>query len=106
KGDALLVRLEGGKGSSRVTAKIGVKAEHGVEKVGETAEIPVVRPGEWLGIRVSYDRNQLSISTDNGFGWMPRGSKPETRRLAIAPDAPLVVGGFVGLLDDFRFAGV
>jgi hypothetical protein len=104
KGDALRVRLEGG---SRITATIGVQDEHGVEKVSTSASIPTVVPDRWLGVRVSYDRNALSISTDEGFGWVLRGvPKAETRRVAIDKDASLAVGGFSGLLDDFVFAGV
>jgi prepilin-type N-terminal cleavage/methylation domain-containing protein len=104
KGDALRVRLEGG---SRITATIGIQDEHGVEKVSTSAAIPTVVPDKWLGVRVSYDRTTITISTDEGYGWVPRGlPKAETRRVAIDKDASLTVGGFSGLLDDFVFAGV
>jgi hypothetical protein len=103
KGDALRVRLEGG---NRITATIGVQDEHGVEKVSTSAAIPTVMPDKWLGIRVSYDRNMISIATDEGYGWIPRGERAEKRRVAIDKDASLTVGGFSGLLDDFVFAGV
>lgn len=103
KGDALRVRLEAG---SRISASIQVQDEHGAEKVALSAAIPAVRPGQWLGVRVAYDRTALTIATDSGFGWVVRGRKDELRRLAPAPDTSLTVGGFSGMLDDFRFAGV
>ena len=104
KGDALKVRLES---ANRVTATISVQDEHGAEKVSTTAQIPTLRIGQWIGLRVSYDCSTLDVSTDVGFGWVRRGSsKSETRRLVPSPDASLTVGGFSGLLDDFRFAGV
>jgi prepilin-type N-terminal cleavage/methylation domain-containing protein len=104
KGDMLRVRLEAG---NRITATIGVQDEHGVEKASTSASIPPVIADKWLGVRVSYDRNTLSIWTDSGYGWSRRGdSKAEQRLLSIDKDASLMVGGFSGLLDDFTFAGV
>ena len=107
KGDALVVRLEASRaGGSRITARIGVADEHGTEKASVTGEIPQILGNQWLGVRVSYDRNQLTIATDTGYGWVQRAAKAETRRLAPSPDAALLIGGFTGLLDDVRFAGV
>lgn len=107
KGDALVVRLEASRaGGSRITARIGVADEHGTEKASVTGEIPAMTANQWIGIRVSYDRNQLTIATDSGYGWVQRASKAETRKLAPSPDAALLIGGFTGLLDDVRFAGV
>jgi len=104
KGDALRVRLEGG---NRLSVTFGIQDEHGVEKVGTSTPIPTIVPDKWLGIRVSYDHNKISIFTDEGYGWVLRGEpKAEKRRLAIDKDASLAVGGFSGLLDDFTFAGV
>lgn len=103
KGDAIRVRMEPG---NRLTATIGVQDEHGVEKVSASAVVPGWRANQWLGVRVSYDRTRLSIETDSGFGWTPRAKKDEARRLVPSPDANLTVGGFSGLLDDFRLAGV
>jgi prepilin-type N-terminal cleavage/methylation domain-containing protein len=103
KGDALKVRLEAG---SRISASIQVQDEHGAEKVTFSAAIPMVRANQWMGVRIAYDRTALTISTDNGFGWVVRGRKEEGRRLAPARDASLMVGGYSGMIDDFRFAGV
>jgi prepilin-type N-terminal cleavage/methylation domain-containing protein len=104
KGDAFRLRLEPG---NHLSATIGVRDDHGVTKVANTVSFPPVRPGQWLGIKATYDCNTLQLFTDNGHGWMPRGTpKAETRRLTISRDANLFVGGFAGLLDDFRFAGV
>src|SRR5262245_19158623 len=103
KGETLRVRLEGG---NRVTASVTVMAEHGAEKIAVSAVIPPVRLNQWTGVRLTYDRTRLAISTDVGLGFVERGAKDETRRLVPAPEASLAVGGFSGLLDDFRFAGV
>ena len=103
KGDALRLRLEG---ANRLLASVSVKGEHGPEKVALAASIPPVRLNQWTGIRMSYDRTRLSISTDAGLGFVERAAKDETRRLVPTPEAALAVGGFAGLLDDFRFAGV
>lgn len=103
KGEALRVRLEG---ANRLMASISVAGEHGPEKVSVAAAIPPVRIDEWTGVRVSYDRTRFTIATDSGLGFVERGGKDETRRLVPAPDASLGIGGFTGLLDDFRFAGV
>jgi prepilin-type N-terminal cleavage/methylation domain-containing protein len=103
KGDALRLRLEAG---TTVSAVIQVQDEHGAEKVSLAAPVPPVRPYAWTGIRVAYDRSALTIATDTGYGWVVRGRKDETRRLAPAPDSSLMVGGYSGVLDDFRFAGV
>jgi hypothetical protein len=74
--------------------------------VTASADIPQIRPQHWVGVRVGYDRSQLAIWTDEGFGWVLRGTKTESRPLATSPEQSLTVGGFTGLLDDFRFAGV
>jgi prepilin-type N-terminal cleavage/methylation domain-containing protein len=103
KGDALRIRLEG---ANRITASVAVKAEHGAEKVAVSATIPPIRLNQWTGVRFSYDRTRLVIATDVGLGFVERGAKDETRRLVPSPEAALGVGGFAGLLDDFRFAGV
>jgi prepilin-type N-terminal cleavage/methylation domain-containing protein len=103
KGDALSVRLEG---SNRIVASVAVKGEHGDEKVAVAATIPALRVGHWTGVRLSYDRTRLSVATNSGLGFVERGAKDETRRLVPAPQTPLAIGGFTGLLDDFRFAGV
>jgi prepilin-type N-terminal cleavage/methylation domain-containing protein len=103
KGEAMKIRLEG---ANRITASVTVKAEHGDEKVSVTAVIPPVRPNQWTGVRLSYDRTRVVISTNVGLGFVERGSKDESRRLVTAPDASLVIGGFIGLLDDVRMAGV
>lgn len=104
KGEALRLRIEQG---GKLTGSIGVKAEHGSEKATTTAQLPPVKPGQWIGVRLSYDRNELALATDTGYGWVQRGTpKIEDRRMALAPDQNLLVGGFSGLLDDFRFAGV
>jgi prepilin-type N-terminal cleavage/methylation domain-containing protein len=103
KGDALKLRLEG---ANRIIGAVTVKGEHGPEKVAVAAAIPPVRVDQWTGIRLSYDRTRLSVATDAGLGFVERGAKDETRRLVPAPEASLAVGGFSGLLDDFRFAGV
>jgi prepilin-type N-terminal cleavage/methylation domain-containing protein len=103
KGDALTVRLEG---SRRIGVKVTVQSDHGPEPITESCEVPLIRTDRWTGVRVSYDRNELSIWTDDGFGFAKRGAKVEHRPLAPAPDADLQVGGYSGLLDDFRFAGV
>ena len=103
KGDALRIRLEG---ANRITASVTVKAEHGAEKVAVSATMPPVRPNQWTGIRLSYDRTRLVIATDIGLGFVERGAKDESRRLVPAPEASLAIGGFIGLLDDVRVAGV
>ena len=103
KGDALRVQLQPG---GRLTATIGVNDDHGVEKVSVAGAVSGWRRGQWLGIRVSYDRTRLTLETDSGFGWVERGKKDEARRLTVSADASLTVGGFSGLLDDFRLAGV
>ena len=102
KGDALRIRLEG---ANRVTASVNVQAEHGGEKVAVSATVPPITLNRWTGVRLSYDRTRLSIATDVGLGFVERGAKDETRRLVPSRDAALAVGGFTGLLDDFRFAG-
>jgi prepilin-type N-terminal cleavage/methylation domain-containing protein len=103
KGDAIKVRVESG---GRIAATVGVKADHGVDRVASSAQIPAVRPGQWLGVKVTYDRSALVLYTDNGFGWVPRGlPKLETRKMVVSNE-PLTVGGFSGILDDFQFAGV
>jgi prepilin-type N-terminal cleavage/methylation domain-containing protein len=103
KGEGLRVRLEAG---SRISVTVQVEDEHGAEKVTLATPIPAVRPNRWMGVRVAYDCTALSIATDEGFGWVVRASKPETRRLAPSRDSNLLVGGFSGIMDDFRFAGV
>ena len=103
KGDALRVRLEAG---GRISASLQVQDEHGAEKVTLAAAIPAIRPNQWVGVRVAYDCTAVTIATDTGFGWVVRGTKEERRRLAPAPDASLMVGGFSGMIDDVRFAGV
>ena len=103
KGDAIKIRLEG---ANRIMASVTVAAEHGGEKVAVSGVIPPVRVGHWTGVRLSYDRTRLSIATDVGLGFVERAAKDESRRLIPSPEATLAVGGFVGLLDDFRFAGV
>jgi hypothetical protein len=103
KGEAFRLRLEG---ANRLTGSVSVKGDHGREQVSVSATIPPVRPGRWVGLRLAYDRTQLSVATDTGLGWVVRGRKDESRRLVPSPDASLAVGGFSGLLDDFRFAGV
>jgi prepilin-type N-terminal cleavage/methylation domain-containing protein len=104
KGDMLKLRLES---SGQVTGTIAVQDEHGAARASTSATIPPVRPGQWLGVRLTYDRSHLSLATDNGFGWVTRGDpKPEGRVLVPSKDASLSVGGFQGVLDDFRFAGV
>lgn len=103
KGDALRVRLESG---SNVTATVAVQDERGMEKVSATAQVPGIVRGKWFGLRVAYDRTELSIATDLGFGWVVRGRKAESRRLQPSPDDALAIGGISGFLDDVRFAGV
>jgi hypothetical protein len=103
KGDGLRLRLEAG---NRISVSVQIEDEKGNEKVNLAANIPPVRAGQWLGVRVAYDRATLSLATDNGFGWVVRGRKDERRRLAPDRNAPLLVGGFSGMLDDFRYAGV
>lgn len=103
KGDALRVRMESG---GSVTAAVSVEDERGSEKVSVTAPLAGLTRGRWFGLRVAYDRTELSIATDLGFGWVVRGSKAETRRLEPSPDDGLWIGGFSGLIDDVRFAGV
>lgn len=103
KGDALSVRLESG---GVITAKVAVQDERGSEKVSATAQVPGIVRGRWFGVRVAYDRTELTIATDLGFGWVVRGRKAESRRLEPSREDNLVIGGFAGFLDDFRFAGV
>jgi prepilin-type N-terminal cleavage/methylation domain-containing protein len=103
KGDALRVRLESG---GNVTATAAVQDERGAEKISASAHVPGITRGKWFGLRVAYDRTELTIAADLGFGWVVRGRKAETRRLQPSPDDGLAVGGFSGYLDDFRFAGV
>ncbi len=107
RGEALLVRLEGSRTSgNRITVRLQVKDEKGPDRPQLSCPIPPVRPNEWLGVFVSYDRNEIVVSTDDGGGPVVRGRKVEQRPLAISPDAELKVGGFSGWLDDFRFSGV
>jgi hypothetical protein len=103
KGDAISLRVEG---SNRIVASATVKGEHGPEKISVAATVPAMRIDQWTGVRLTYDRTRLTISTDAGLGFVERGSKDETRSLVPAPESALGVGGFTGLLDDFRFAGV
>ena len=72
------------------------------------ATFPTVRPGEWVGVYVTYDRAHLVVSTDHGYGPVERKRVPETRPARVDPGASLLLGGanFDGVLDDFVFAAV
>ncbi len=109
KGKAFTVRLiAANSGPGRIKVTLGVSDEGNREEVGTTVEIPRVKLGKWIGVLVSYDRNKLTVSTDNGFGPVVRGEPlAETRPLLPDTDAPLrVASDLVGMIDDVRFGGV
>lgn len=111
KGRTFLVRLESvGARYSKLSVRLLVQDEATSiqETVKREVQLPQVRLGEWFGVRVSYDKNQLTLATSDGHGFVVRDVwREEHRRLAVDPDASLLVGaGFVGLLDDVRIGGV
>jgi hypothetical protein len=110
KGRTFLVRLEGSAGrSARIVVRLQVQDEAGSQdRVERNVEIPPVRLNDWLGIRVSYDRNEILTETSDGHGFVVRDRwKDEKRRLAVDPDQPLVVAaGLQGWIDDVRIGGV
>lgn len=109
KGETFLVRIEGTASYSRLTVRMNVRDVAGTEdRVERVVNIPTIRPDEWVGIRVSYDRSELVTATnDGGYGFVVRDRWKESRRLAVDPSAPLVVAnGFSGIVDDVRIGGV
>ena len=108
KGGAFSVRvMPSSKSNGKIKVSLGLDQDGIREDVSHTVEIPATRPGTWFGIMLEYDRNQLRISTDDGFGPVLRGSFAETRPIKADENASLRVGSdLVGLLDDFRFGGV
>ncbi|MCE9634155.1 MAG: prepilin-type N-terminal cleavage/methylation domain-containing protein [Planctomycetes bacterium] len=95
--------------SARVTVTIQLQDDAGAQDaVSRTVDLPAVRLNEWLGFRISYDRSELVTSTnDGGYGWVSRDRWKESRRLAVDPDAPLVIAaGLQGWLDDVRIGGI
>ncbi len=107
KGSAFSVRLVPSRGAARIEVRIAVSDKGVRDEAAVTAAIPVLAEGDWVGIYVSYDRRELTVATDHGFGPVVRASIPELRPLAHDTEAPLRVGlDFVGVIDDFRFGGV
>ncbi len=108
KGDAFNVAiLPSSSGPGRIRVRMSVRDMGDREEISHEAEIPRVRAGKWMGIIVGYDRSEITVRTDDGFGPVLRGSFPETRPLYTDPDASLrVATDFVGVIDDFRFGGV
>jgi prepilin-type N-terminal cleavage/methylation domain-containing protein len=106
KGSAFSIAFVSG---GRLSVKIQVEDDKGdPEMVERDVKIPETRPGDWVGVSVTYDRQFLTVATDHGFGPVQRDRHPETRALRIDPDASLVLGGpaFDGVMDDFVFSGV
>jgi hypothetical protein len=109
KGKCFIVRLESvGNRPAKVSARLLLQDQAGSqEPVTRSVDVPTARLNEWLGIRVSYDRNQLVIETNDGYGWTVRDRYPEARKLALETDAPLVIAsGLQGWVDDVRIGGV
>lgn len=108
KGNHFSVRLTTSSGPARVEARLGVAEENGMrDEAALTAQVPPIAENEWVGIYVTYDRKDLTIATDHGFGPVVRNAVPESRPLKPDEDAPLRVGAnFLGIIDDFRFGGV
>lgn len=111
KGQTFHVKLESTSGrSSRLVVRVQVQDASGIqEKLTRTVQIPPVRVGEWVGIRVSYDRMHLVTATSDGHGFVTRDSfkDDKQRRLAVDPDANLVIAaGLTGFVDDVRIGGV
>lgn len=109
RGQTLRIRLDAvANRSARLGVRLQVQDPSGSQEgVEQIAEVPTVRIQEWLGIRVSYDRTELVISTNDGYGFVVRSRFKETRRLAVDRDASLVVAnGFRGWIDDVRVGGI
>lgn len=111
KGEAFEVNLvASSRGATRMRVKLATEDAGGSDAIRREIVLPPVRMGEWLGVRVVYDRTELVVSTDEGYGFVERDRypDPEGRPLKTDPEAPLEVmdGGFSGYIDDFRFGGV
>lgn len=99
---------------ARIEFAVTVRSKNGSEeRLSRSVEVPAPRLGEWYGVRVSCDRREMIIATDEGRGFVQRDrlafEKPEEqeRVLALANDAPLVVcGGMTGWVDDVRIGGI
>lgn len=109
KGRTFQLRIEGAANrNARVIVRLKVQDPGGIQDdVVRTVDVPAVRLNEWIGIRASYDRNELVTSTSEGYGFVVRDRWKESRALAVDRDAPLVVGaGLSGWIDDVRVGGV
>ncbi len=105
KGDAFDVRLQG---RGQLNVRMMVDDQGGPEQISRTVQIPDAAEGDWFGITVSYDRQQLVVFTDHGYGPVERARIPETRALRPDPESDLILGNatFSGMVDDFRFSGI
>jgi prepilin-type N-terminal cleavage/methylation domain-containing protein len=110
KGQVLTVQLDASavREGGRLNVRLGVRDKGLTERVERVVDLPPVRLGEWLGVYVTYDRRELVVSTDEGYGRVVRDRWAEDRQLVVDADAPLVVGGqgLDGWVDDFRFGGI
>lgn len=110
KGRTFQVRLETiGSAASRVVVKVLLQdpLSGAQEAIERSVAIPLVRVGEWIGVRASYDGREIVVATDDGYGPIVRDRYPETRRLAVDAEAELRFGsGLDGWIDDCRFGGV
>ncbi|MCG3134063.1 MAG: hypothetical protein HMLKMBBP_01349 [Planctomycetes bacterium] len=99
---------------ARIDGQVGVRSKNGSEeKLPIQVEVPPARIGEWYGVRISCDRREMIVATDEGRGFVQRSrlafEKPEEqeRVLAFSEDAPLLIcAGMNGWVDDVRVGGI
>jgi prepilin-type N-terminal cleavage/methylation domain-containing protein len=94
---------EKGEGGGDYTLQTGWRDSTDPDKAIAEWASPVL-PGRWHDLRVSYDRNTLSILVDDRV----RGVLSEKHnRLKPEPSAPLVVGdGYAGGFDSLLISGI
>ncbi len=116
KGQVFRVAISGGSGMSLPRLSIRMKLENpdGRQDLFEkSVALPKIRANEWFGVRASFDRREIVLETNDGFGWITRErvvfEKEEERRRTLAIDqaAPLKIGvGLAGWVDDIRIGGI
>ena len=94
------VRPGGGDGGQTQSSKL-------VTGFRDAAEIPEWRqplhPGQWYDLRISYDRNELSIFVDGRV----RGQRTDLNGPLNLEDTPLLIGeGYVGGFDSLVISGI
>ena len=102
------------RGVAHVGVKLSLRAPDGRQEPYEkNVEIPRIRANEWVGIRAAFDRREVSIATNSGYGWATRfvnafdKDEDRARTLALDPSANLIVGaGLSGWIDDVRIGGI